>query len=108
MKNLVFDTFTCDIGQTAHENWELLDKRDCYDYFFHLSSFSSCYVMVKTKVNLTSDIIITCAQMCKENTKYKNHRKVKVDYCSCDNLIRGSKVGEVFYKSKKKVRTVSV
>ena len=94
----VYMTFI--IGKHAKHNWEILDNASPDDYFFHLSSFPSPYVIF-TSIPTRQDII-QGAQLCREHSKYKNFKNVKVDYCPCSNLKKGNKTGEVVYISKVK------
>ena len=96
------------IGTSAAENWGLLAAASQKDYFFHLSAFPSGYVILRYRREPTEDMIRTGAQLCKEATRYRNYRDIRVDYCPCSNLKRGEDVGEVEYKSNRKVRTVKV
>ena len=48
------------------------------------------------------------ALLCKNNTKYRNVPNIKVDYCRCSNLIKGDKVGEVIFKSKRQVTQIKI
>ena len=97
------------LGQNADENWELLDKASGDDIFFHLSKFPSCYViMEKKKMDVTLDTYIIGAEFCKSGTKYRTLSNIKVDYCECENLIKGEKTGQVIFKSKRKVKTLMV
>lgn len=107
MKTFLFENVVCKLGQTKEENWSLLDSSKFYFYFFHLSAFPSCYVIAECLV--PSDEIITfCARMCKNHTKYRNLKNIKVDYCKVDNLRKGKNVGEVLYRSNRKVKQVTV
>ena len=72
--------------------------------FFHLSSFPSGYVILEYEEEPTDIMIYTSAKLCKEYSKYKNLKNIKVDWCQCDNLQKGEKVGEVYFKSNRKVR----
>ena len=97
-------------GENAIENWNLLDESSEDDIFFHLSKFPSCYVIMKTneKTLCHDDMYILGAEFCKSGTKYRNLHKLKVDYCTCNNLIKGDNVGQVIFKSKRKVHTLTV
>ena len=96
------------IGTNAAENWGLLAAASQEDYFFHLSAFPSAYVILQHRRELTEDMIRTGARLCKEATKYRHYRNLKVDYCPCSNLEKGESMGEVEYKSNRKVGTVKV
>ena len=96
------------IGTNAAENWGLLAAASEKDLFFHLTSFPSGYVILQYRREPTEDMIRTGAELCKEATRYRNHRHLRVDYCTCSNIKRGENVGEVEYRSNRKVRTVKV
>ena len=96
------------IGQNAHDNWNILDISLPKYYFFHLSSFSSCFVILKTEIEPNIDDIIMSAKICKNNTKYKNYKDIYVDYCICKNVIKTDKIGEIQYKSNKKVKKIKI
>ena len=108
MKIFEFEGYTCYLGQTAKDNWKLLDKSKEHNLFFHLSSFPSGYVILDCTNSYTSEMIIKAAEICKNGTKYRNLKNLKVDYCRCDNLIKGEKIGIVEFKSNRKVKQVKV
>ena len=48
MKEEVIDDIVIKIGQTAQENWTLLNTNGNY-IWMHLNSFPSCHVIVETE-----------------------------------------------------------
>lgn len=98
------------VGSNAHENWKLLENAEPHDYFFHLSSFPSCYVIleIRNENSINDDIINQCCALCKENTKFRNLKNIKVDVTLVSNVKKGEKVGEVYYVSNRKVKKVIV
>lgn len=108
MKTIDIDNIKCLIGGNASENWQILDNAKPDHLFFHLSSFSSCYVISESDIIPNIDKIKKIAECCKANTKYKNIPKVKVDYTLCSNVFKGANIGEVYYKSNKKVNKIVV
>ena len=108
MKTFIFDNFVCRLGQSAHENWSLLDNVRGHYIFLHLTSFPSGYVIIEYEKEHTSFMIYTGAQICKNGSKYKNLKEVKVDWCRCDNLKKTDKVGEVYFKSNRQVQKIKV
>ena len=96
------------MGQSAKENWTLLDEAEDHHIFFHLSSFPSGYVILEYEEIVTEHMLQTAAKICKEGTKYRNLKNLKVDYCRCDNLEKGEKVGEVLFKSIRKVQQIKL
>ena len=110
MKTLTINNTLCNIGSNAKENWELLEKCKPTDVLFHLSSFPSCYVILQndTVEFPTLDILKEVALNCKLNTKYKNLKDIKVDYTLCKNVEKGDVLGELIYKSNKKVLSIKI
>ena len=108
MKLYNFENYSCKVGESAKENWNLLDNSADNDYFFHLSSFPSCYVILECVNNVDKKMIYMAASLCKDNTKYKHMKDLKVDYCSCSNVKKGNSVGVVTYKSNNKVSRVKI
>ena len=108
MKEVKIQDIKCKIGSNAIENWKLLDMCKETYLFFHLTKFPSCYVVYESEnendINL--EIIKECAKLCKNNTKYRNLNNIKVDYTFCNNIIKGNKIGEIIYKSNKKVKKI--
>lgn len=98
----------CKVGQTAKENWNLLANAKPEYFFFHLSSFPSCYVILECEEIPYMETIYECAKLCKNKTKYKNIPNLYVDYCNCGNLYKGWKLGEVLFHSNRKVLKVKV
>jgi predicted ribosome quality control (RQC) complex YloA/Tae2 family protein len=103
MKYIYIDNIKYKVGRNAKDNWKLLDESKPDEYFFHLSSFSSGYVIVETN-DLTDKIIYNASLLCKDFTKYRSINNLKVDYCLCSNLTKTDKIGEVVYKKKRDVK----
>lgn len=108
MKHFTKDSYICKLGQTAKENWKLLDEAKQTYYFFHLSSFPSGYAILEIDDEINESSILWAAEICKMGTKYKNLKNLKVDYCRCDNLIKGCREGEVIFKSLRKVKNIII
>jgi predicted ribosome quality control (RQC) complex YloA/Tae2 family protein len=110
MKEIIINNIKCKIGSNALENWDLLDNSKENHIFFHLSSFPSCYVILEIEEdkNIDENIFFEAALLCKNNTKYKNLKNIKIDYCRCSNLVKGDKLGEVIYKSNRKVKHIQI
>ena len=110
MKDIIIDSFLCKIGNNCSENWQLLDNSKEHHIFFHLSHFPSCYVILQYEIDKEVDIKIIekAALQCKLHTKYKNLKNIRVDYTNISNVVKGEKVGEIFYKSNRKVKNILV
>jgi len=107
MKEFLYNEETViKVGSNAKENWTLVDSKKDYTWL-HLNAYPSCHVVIETD-DPTQEEIIFAAQLCKENTKYKNLRNLKVCYTTCGNLKKGKEAGSVIYKSKRKVNHIVV
>jgi len=110
MKTIIINKITYIVGQNATDNWDMLNIPSIkeYDIFFHLSSFPSCYVILITNdVIVSQKDIITGASLCKSNSKYR-HQSLYVDMTPFSNIKKGGVVGEVIYKSRKKVKKIKI
>ena len=108
MKELTVENIKIKIGSNSIENWKILDESTENNIFLHLKSFPSCYVIIDCEQYPSMEIINEAAKICKNNTKYKNIKNIKVDYTLCKNVVKGELVGEIFYKSNKKVNNLCI
>ena len=106
MKKHSFEGYTIIQGTNAKENWRILSGAKPSHYFFHLSSFPSGYVILECSKEPPLHVLLHCAQICKDGTKYKNLKNLKVDYCKCNNVVKGDKLGEVIFKSNRRVKII--
>tara|TARA_Y100000389_G_scaffold42904_1_gene37548 strand:- start:332 stop:649 length:318 start_codon:yes stop_codon:yes gene_type:complete len=96
------------LGVNAKDNWDILDTIDDDNYyFFHLRSFPSPYVILCEKSPTVNEIKLG-AEICKSNSKYRNLKNIYVDYCVFSNIIKGDKLGEIFFRSLRKVKNIKV
>ena len=119
MKVITFNNITFIIGQSAKDNWDLLDnaKRKNNSYiWFHLNSFPSPYVIMYTSLDelekiiklsdnkLTiSDFLHFGAVLCKNNSKYKFLNDLKILYLPLNKISKSYTVGEVIITGKKNI-----
>lgn len=74
------------VGTCAQENHDIIDAADPEDLWFHISGCSSCHVICKLPENIKLDkkiiqkIAKQGAVVCKQNSKYKSYKTVKIDY----------------------------
>tara|TARA_R110002111_G_scaffold1360_2_gene9363 strand:- start:651 stop:977 length:327 start_codon:yes stop_codon:yes gene_type:complete len=108
MKKVKVQDYTCKIGQNAKDNWNILDSSLEKYYFFHLSKFPSCYVILETEEKVNDSVLEICARICLNNTKYRKAKNINVDCTTCDNIEKGTVIGEITYKSKRKVKRILI
>ena len=106
MKEFEINDIVVVLGQCAQENWDIIDFESDF-IWLHLNSFPSCHVIIQDE-SPDNETLQAAAELCKENTKYRNLKNIKVCYTKCSNLKKGSDIGSVIYKSKRQVKTISV
>ena len=110
------------IGQSAKENWQLLDDSTKINenyIWFHLNSFPSPYVIMHSTIDELTKVIdisdsdisideflVYGATQCKEYSKYKFLKDLKIMYVPIQKLKKTEKIGEVIVKGKSKIITV--
>jgi hypothetical protein len=94
------------LGKNAQENWNLIETNENF-IWMHLNSFPSGHIIIENE-NPSNEMLYICGLHCKENTKYKNLKNLKVCYTTVGNLIKGKEIGSVYFKSKRKVKHIIV
>jgi hypothetical protein len=116
MRDFEFHEYKFYVGQSAKENWSLLDnaKAENPDFiWFHLDSFSSPYVIMwatiedleKSRESLDKYLNYG-ASLCKSYSKYKNLKDLKIMYTTVKKLTKTDIIGEVDIKGKYKTLIV--
>lgn len=92
------------IGKSAIENDQLVKEADDTDIWFHLESLPSCHVIISCSdlFPIDKEMITYCASLTKQNTKYRNHAKLKVSYTEIKNIKRTNTPGKVIILGKAK------
>lgn len=111
MKTIIYNNIQFVIGQNAEDNWNILDeayKINNNFIWFHLNSFPSGYVIMystneELRDNSFNDYLNYGASLCKQNSKYKNLKDIKICYTSLKKLSKTQKIGEVTIKGKKNI-----
>jgi predicted ribosome quality control (RQC) complex YloA/Tae2 family protein len=96
------------IGTCAQENHDIIDAADPEDLWFHISGCSSCHVICKIpeKVNnkkILQKIAKQGAVICKENSKYKSYKNVKIDYTKIKYVTKKEIPGSVIITNAKSI-----
>lgn len=107
MKTEIFEETIIKIGENAQENWDLIDNSNENYTWMHLNSFPSCHIVIENE-NPSNELLLEGARLCKDNTKYRNLKNLKICYTLISNLIKGKEIGSVSYKSNRKVKFVQL
>lgn len=100
-------TYTIRVGENAQENWNLIDDSSQNDIWFHVESHPSCHVVLSIgdhKQTPHKTVINYCAALCKEGSKFSNHKNIKIIYTEIKNVKKADTVGSVFTKNTKTVK----
>jgi predicted ribosome quality control (RQC) complex YloA/Tae2 family protein len=99
-----FENNSIKIGKNARDNDTIIKESKETDIWFHLASFPSCHVIIEcsTEYPINTKMIIYCAALVKQNGKYKNIHKLKVNYTEIKNVTRTTTLGHVILKVKVK------
>lgn len=95
--------YTIRIGENAKDNWDIIDMSKQNDIWFHVSNHPSCHVILDTTPNKGKQphksVLNYCAALCKEGSKVKDAKNIKIIYTEIKNIKKGDKVGAVISKN---------
>ena len=100
-------TFDIYVGTNAKENWELINNSDPFDLWLHVDEQPSGHVIIKEKItnntesNYPNQIISIAANYCKNQSKSKNNKKLKIVYTEVLNIKKGKEFGSVIVSKPK-------
>lgn len=102
------DEYTIIIGQNVKDNDALLKKYGHTDYIWlHLKAYPSSHVVILHN-NPPEEILEAAANACKDSTKYRNIRNLKVSYTKYNNVQKTNVPGAVNFKSNRKVQELKL
>lgn len=107
MKVFQYEDITIKLGQTAKENTFLVKNSNPNYVWIHLESFPSGHVVIECE-NPSKEVINYSMNVCLEGTKQKNMKDVKLSVTKISNLKTTDILGEVEFKSKKKVESLKI
>jgi len=96
------------VGENANDNFNVIDKGDPTDLWFHVKDYSSCHVVARIPEKLDKrelkTIIKRGALLCKQNTnKLSNASRVEIMYTQLQNVSKTNKAGCVNIASSKTI-----
>tara|TARA_B110000967_G_C18897297_1_gene571689 strand:- start:2656 stop:3003 length:348 start_codon:yes stop_codon:yes gene_type:complete len=100
-------TITYYVGQNALDNFEIIDKSEDDDIWFHLENSSSSHIICKMNDKYNKKdlkyIIVQGAVLCKQYSKKKSEKKVNIIYTRINNVIKTNILGQVNLKDFKTI-----
>ena len=107
MKVFLYDNTIIKLGQNAKENTLLVKDSDPNYIWIHLESFPSGHVIVQCD-QPSNEVLEYAMKACLEGTRYKHMKNVKVSVTKVSNLNLTSVLGEVEFKSNRKVQSLTI
>lgn len=85
------------IGQNQHDNDNLVKTENRKSLWFHLLDYPSCHIILEhnDSSEFTKEMIYYCARALISRSKYKSTPKIKVMYCTLDNVRPTKVIGQV-------------
>ena len=108
MKEVFFENTRIIVGKDVKDNAKLLDDYNHTDYIFiHLKAYPSSHVIILHN-NPCEDTLMFAANLCKEYSKYKYLKGLKVIYTPYNNVRKTTTPGAVTFKSNRKVKDLKI
>lgn len=107
MKCTVAQEVTIRRGESATENWALIDAAEGSWVWLHLDSFPSPHVVVES-ASPSAQVVAAAAEFCRGGSKYRRLGDLKVCYTTVSNLVKGDAPGSVEYRSRRKVKKLKL
>lgn len=95
------------IGENAQDNWDIIDKANPKDIWFHLANEPSAHIILRLpedikniRKQLSKQTLLHCGMVCKQHSKFATAPKKKVVYTEILNISKGDKPGAVFTRKQ--------
>ena len=92
------------VGESASDNWRIIQKSSPGDIWLHSKSFPGCHVIIRDE-EPDEFRLMEAASICKKNSKYR-FKNMKISYTPVGNLLLGTAVGSVHFVSNRKVKSL--
>ena len=98
--------YTIRVGESAQENWDLIDSSKQNDLWFHVENNPSCHVVLSAESGKTphKSVINYCAALCKDGSKLKNNKNVNIIFTERKNVKKADTTGSVTTKNTRNVK----
>jgi len=96
------------IGNNVKDNDYLLKQYGHTDYIWlHLKAYPSSHVVILDN-SPPEEILAQAAEACRDSSKYRNLKHLKVSYTKYNNVQKTNIPGAVNFKSNKKVLEIKI
>ena len=88
------------VGKNQRENFNIIDASNDNDVWFHVEGFPSGHVVARIAdmamdKKQKRDVVKQGAVLCKQHSKYKSDKNVKIVYSMIKNIQKTAVVGQV-------------
>lgn len=103
------NTIDFKIGQSAQDNFDIIDVSEPNDLWFHLYGESSCHVIASINTEIKLDkkqkrqIITQGALLCKQYSRHKSAKNVNIIYTEIKNIEKTETIGTVQVNEQKSI-----
>lgn len=103
------NTIDFKIGQSAQDNFDIIDVSEPNDLWFHLYGESSCHVIASINTEIKLDkkqkrqIITQGALVCKQYSRHKSAKNVNIIYTEIKNIEKTETIGTVQVNEQKSI-----
>jgi len=98
------------VGQNAQENFDIIDRADGNDYWFHVQNEPSCHVICDLSNNTIEYdkkqlryILKQGAVVCKQFSKYKSIKDLTIVYTQIKYVAKTNTIGTVSVENGKTI-----
>jgi len=95
------------IGENAQDNWDIIDKANQNDIWFHLADHPSTHIILRMDdipfKKISKQTLIHCAVQCRMHSKFpiiSPKQKMRIIYTEIKNVSKGDKPGSVYTKKE--------
>ena len=107
MKVFQHENIVIKLGQNSKENGLLVSESKPNHVWIHLESFPSGHVIIQCD-EPSHEVLVYAMKTCLDGTKYKNIKNLKASVTLVSNLKLTDVLGEVEFKSKRKVQSLKI
>ena len=93
------------IGESAQDNFHIINQARQYDLWFHVKNVASCHVILQlptSKSKISKQTLNRCKELCIENSLKANDDS-DVIYSTIKHIKKGEKLGSVYTKGSRTV-----
>lgn len=105
-------TIQFNIGQNAQDNFDIIDRSNSHDVWFHIHNFPSAHIIAMIPDEIDKKqmkyIIKQGAILSKQHSKIASQKKISIIYTPVHNIIKLQPVGTVGFIDQTKTKIIEL